>query len=343
MSGLLAGLDVGGTTIAVRLATADGLVSVGRSVVATVRDQPERAGRQMVDAIAAACREAGERLERIVAVGVGVPGQVDGQAGTVSHAVNLGWTQVQLAADVRAILGVPCTLDNDVRAAAEGLRAQRMLGDARDFVYLSVGTGIAAGVVIDDVVRHGAHLLGGEVGHLVVEPGGAACACGQRGCLEAIASGPAVAACARDRVRAGAPSSLAGLAHPTAADVYAASAAGDQVAREAVERAAAALARALHLLGVALDIPIVAIGGGVTAAGPAFFGPLDRALDAVRATSQLAAAVLPPDLVRPLPAGYEPGTWGAVLLARKGWAPIGARAAERKEVGARSTTATPTT
>ena len=86
-------------------------------------------------------------------------------------AVNLGWTQVPLAADVTAILGVPCTLDNDVRAAAEGVRAQRMLGDARDFLYLSVGTGIAAGVVVDDVVLHGAHMLGGEVGHLIVEPG----------------------------------------------------------------------------------------------------------------------------------------------------------------------------
>ena len=85
------------------------------------------------------------------------------------------------------------------------------------------------------------------------------------------------------------------------------------------------MARAFHLLGVVLDIPIVAIGGGVTAAGSAFFDPLEQALDAVRASSRLAAAVLPPDLVHPLPTGYEPGTWGAVLLARKGRVLAGTR------------------
>jgi glucokinase len=340
--GLLAGADIGGTTIAVRLAEADTLASVGRSVVATVRHEPDRAGRQVVDAIAVACREAGVSLEQVVAVGIGVPGQVDGDAGTVSHAVNLGWAQVHLAADVSAILGVPCTLDNDVRAAAEGVRAQRMLGDARDFLYLSVGTGIAAGVVIDDVVRHGAHQLGGEVGHLIVVPGGPRCACGQRGCLESIASGPAIAAHARELVAAGAPSSLAGAEPITAADVFAASEAGDRVARTAVDRGAHAMAHALHLMGVVLDLPLVAIGGGVTAAGSAFFGPLGQALDEVRASSPLAATVLPPDLVQPLPTGYEPGTWGAVLLARKGRVSSEARGTLRKEVATRSTTATTT-
>jgi glucokinase len=341
MSSLLAGLDIGGTTIAVRLADED-LVSVGRSVVATVRDQPERAGRQVADAVAFACREAGVALERVVAVGVGVPGQVDTDAGTVSMAVNLGWSQVHLAAEVTAILGVPCTLDNDVRAAAEGVRAQRILGPVTDFIYLSVGTGIAAGVVIGDCVLHGTHLFGGEIGHLVVEPDGPRCACGQLGCLEAIASGPAVATHARSLLEAGAPSVLHGTEPLTAADVYAASLAGDRVACTAVERGARALARTLHLLGVVLDVPIVAIGGGVTAAGSAFFDPLERALDVVRSSSLLAATVLPPDLVHPLPAGYEPGTWGAVLLARKGRVPEGARAQQRKEVGSRSTESLPT-
>ena len=339
--GLLAGVDVGGTTIAVRLAD-DALTSVGRSVVATVRGQPQVAGRQVVDAIAVACRNADVALERVAAVGIGVPGQVDGEAGTVSMAVNLGWTQVRLAADVTAILGVPCTLDNDVRAAAEGVRAQRMLGDARDFIYVSVGTGIAAGVVVDDEVLHGAHMFSGEVGHLIVEPDGPRCACGQLGCLEAIASGPAVAAHYRSLVAAGARSTLPAAEAWTAAHVYAASALGDPVARAAVDRGARAMARAFHHLGVILDIPTIAIGGGVTAAGPAFFDPLEQALDAVRASSSLAWAVLPPDLVHPLPTGYEPGTWGAVLLARKGRVPTGSRDPLWKEVGTRSTTATPT-
>jgi glucokinase len=339
--GLFAGADSGGTTIAVRLATTDTLASVGRSVVPTIRDEPHDAGRQVVGAMAIACRDAGVGLDQVVAVGIGVPGQVDGDAGTVSNAVNLGWREVHLAADVQRILGVPTTLDNDVRAAAEGVRAQRMLGDAREFLYLSIGTGIAAGVVIDDRVLHGAHMLGGEVGHLIVEPGGPSCACGQHGCLEAIAAGPAIAAHARELLASGAASTL-DISRPiTAAEVFAASASGDRVARAAVDRGSRALAHALHLLGVVLDLPIVAIGGGVTAAGSAFFGPLGQALEAVRAGSPLAATVLPPDLVHPLPDGYEPGTWGAVLLARKGWASPEARSMQRKEVGSRSTTAGP--
>ena len=339
--GLLAGVDIGGTTIAVRLAD-DALTSLGRSTVATVRDRPEAAGRQVVDAIAVACRGACVALERVTAVGVGVPGQVDGDAGTVSMAVNLGWTQVRLAADVTASLGVPCTLDNDVRAAAEGLRAQRMLGEVSDFIYVSVGTGIAAGIVVNDSVLHGAHLFGGEMGHLIVEPDGPRCACGQLGCLESFASGPAVAAHYRSQVAAGARSTLPAAEPWTAAHVYAASTLGDPAARAAVDRGAWAMARAFHHLGVTLDISIIAIGGGVTAAGSAFFDPLEQALDAVRASSRLAAAVLPPDLVRPLPTGYEPGTWGAVLLARKGRVSAGTRDPLWKEVGTRSTTATPT-
>ena len=340
-AGLLAGVDIGGTTIAVRLAD-ERLVSVGRSVVETVRDQPDRAGRQVVDAVATACAEAGVALERVMAVGIGVPGQVDPAAGTVSTAVNLGWEHVRLAADVTAVLGVPCALDNDVRAAAEGVRAQRILGDARDFIYVSVGTGIAAGIVVDDQVLHGAHQFSGEIGHLVVEPDGPACACGQHGCLEAIASGPAVAGYARSLIDSGAASSLRNLEPLTAAHVYAASLTGDQAARAAVTRGARAMARAFHLLGAILDIPIIAIGGGVTAAGPAFFDPLEQALDVVRAGSGFAAAVLPRDLVRPLPAGYEPGTWGAVLLARKGRTSLGVRGQPRKEVGTSSTLADPT-
>ena len=107
----------------------------------------------------------------------------------VAQQSDVVFSMVGFPADVRAILGVPCTLDNDVRAAAEGLRAQRILGDAPDFLYLSVGTGIAAGVVVGDEVLHGAHRFAGEAGHMVVEPGGPVCACGQHGCLESTVFG----------------------------------------------------------------------------------------------------------------------------------------------------------
>jgi glucokinase len=332
---LLAGVDIGGTTVAVRLADED-LRSVARTSVPTVRGEPDRAGEHVRDAIDAACAEAGAILGDIAAVGIGVPGQVDPDAGTVSTAVNLDWEHVHLVEQVEALLGVPCAIDNDVRTGAEGIRAQRLLGDIPDFMYVSVGTGIAAGMVVGDRLLYGAHQLAGELGHLVVAPGGPRCACGQLGCLEAIASGPGVAAIARRAVTGGAPSLLPASGEFTAAEVYAAAASGDGVAEHAVRVGADAIAWALHAVGVLIDIPVVTFGGGVTTAGPAFFEPLEQALDRVRSTSALAAAVLPRDLVRPLPAGYEAGTWGAVLLARKGRVPSGARATPREGVGDRS-------
>ncbi len=312
---LLAGVDIGGTSIAVRIAGPD-LADHGRHAVPTIVGEPEAAGAQVVAAIDAACAALGIERARVVAIGIGVPGHVDPVAGTVRMAVNLGWGQVALREQVQALLPLPVGMDNDVRGAAEGVRARRLLGDLTDFLYVAIGTGIAAGLVVDDRVLRGAHLFAGEIGHLVVEPGGPRCNCGQEGCLEAIAGGPAVAAIARSAVATGMPSRLDPGGAFTAAEVYAASATGDPAARAAVTRAARALARAFATVDAVLDFPAIAIGGGVAAAGPAFFGPLEEALDEIRATSPFAATILPADLIRPLPAGDDAGTWGAVLLAR---------------------------
>ncbi len=312
---ILAGVDIGGTSVAVRLATPE-LRDLGRHAVPTERGAPDRAGAQVIAAVDAACAALGVDPAAVASIGVGVPGHVDPVAGTVRMAVNLGWDGVALRAQVQAVRPLPVGLDNDLRGAADGVRARRLLGDVRDFVYVAIGTGIAAGVVLDDRIVRGAHLFAGEIGHVVVEADGPRCNCGQHGCLEAIAGGPAVAALARGAIAAGTPSVLADDPALTAAEVYAASLAGDAVARTAVERAARALARTFAIVNAVLDIPVIAIGGGVAAAGPGFFGPLEVALDALRATSPFTAAILPRDLVRPLPAGDDAGTWGAVLLAR---------------------------
>ena len=105
----------------------------------------------------------------------------------------------------RARLGRPVVIENDVRAAAIGLHERGVVGDASDLAYLAVGTGIAAGVVLDGRLHRGARGLAGEIGHAIVDPDGPRCACGQRGCLEAFASGPSIAR------RADATSATAGL------------------------------------------------------------------------------------------------------------------------------------
>src|ERR671910_811353 len=125
---------------------------------------------------------------KTLGVVVDVPGLVDARSGTVKHAVNLGvdgeWLPVgQLLAD---LVGVPVLVENDVNAATLGAVA---LSGADDVVYLSIGTGLAAGLVLEGRLRRGEHGAAGEIGHVPVDPQGVVCQCGQRGCLETIASG----------------------------------------------------------------------------------------------------------------------------------------------------------
>jgi predicted NBD/HSP70 family sugar kinase len=299
--GLLVGVDVGGSKIAVLVVDAD-LGVCGRHTTPTSVGEPDEAAQQIATAIDAALAAAGASREDVRAVGVGVPGRVDPLTGVVSLAVNLGWHRLPLRARLEAILGVPVAIENDVRAAAAGIRDRRTLGDIRDFIYLSVGTGISAGVVIDGEVHRGTRGLAGEIGHIVVDADGPVCPCGLRGCLETIAAGPAIARAAGDG--------------QTAADVYAAAAAGDPTAQATVDHAGASLARAIHALVMTYDVERIVLGGGVSRAGAAFLDPIVRELDAMRAASELATDMLPADVVAVSPDGGDVGAWGGISIAR---------------------------
>jgi predicted NBD/HSP70 family sugar kinase len=258
-----------------------------------------------VPAIAAALDEAlaTARLTRndLIAVGVGVPGRVDPARGHVTLAVNLGWTDLALKAGLEAVLGRPVVIENDVRAAAIGLHQRGVVAGARDLAYLAVGTGIAAGVILDGRLHRGARGLAGEIGHAIVDPEGPRCACGQLGCLEALVSGPSIAR----RANASTPQ-----------EVYAAAVAGDPSASDLVDDVGRLLAWAIHTLVMTYDVERVVVGGGVSHAGEPFERPLRRELARLRAASDQAGELLPADIVDVLPADAEAGAWGAVAVAR---------------------------
>ncbi|NYI79796.1 ROK family protein [Nocardioides panzhihuensis] len=244
------GLDIGGTKIhgiaigpdgAVlaeeRAATtpgAEGVVKSAATVVASLRD----------------ALDDGE----ISSIGVGIPGIVDTRAGTVKHAVNLGLDgdAFPLAELLGARAGAVVTLENDTNAATLGAHA---VEDVDDLVYLSLGTGLAAGLYLNGALRRGFHGAAGEVGHLPVDPEGPVCGCGQRGCLELVASGAALAA---------AWPTAAG--HPAAA-LFAAATAGDPAAVTVRDRFADGVAAAVRALALAVDPERVVIGGGVATVG----------------------------------------------------------------------------
>ncbi|MFF4689586.1 ROK family protein [Streptomyces sp. CA-142005] len=238
--------------------------------------------------------------EAAAAAGIAVPGIVDEQRGIASYAANLGWRDVPLRALLTQRLGIPVALGHDVRTG--GLAEGRIgAGKGADrFLFVPLGTGIAGAIGIDGRVEAGAHGFAGEIGHVVVRPGGIACPCGQRGCLERYASASAVSE---------AWAAAGGDPDADAADCAKAVVSGDpnavRVWREAVDALADGLVTALTLL----DPRTLIIGGGLAEAGEVLFQPLRDAVRR-RVTFQKLPAIVPAAL------GDTAGCLGAGLLAR---------------------------
>jgi glucokinase-like ROK family protein len=337
---LLVGVDVGGSKVAVLVVDRSFAVRARHTIPSAV-GAPDSAADHIAEAVEVALAAAGATNNRVAAIGVGVPGRVDPVEGEVSLAVNLGWHRLPLGPQLEARLGVPCAIENDVRAAAAGILERRLLGPVADFVYLAVGTGISAGVVIDSRVHRGTRGLAGEIGHIVVDADGSRCTCGLRGCLETVAAGPAIARAAAEAIENGRGSALAAVDAIDAAAVFRAAAAGDELAGEIVARAGRSLARAIHALVMTYDVERVVLGGGVSRAGDGFLAPIRAELEAMRASSELAAEMLPPDVVAISPDGPDTGAWGGVSIARTlaGHAEAAAGIEGAEEVVARQATA----
>ena len=240
-------------------------------------------------------------------VGLAVPGLVDADQGIVRHAANLGWRDVAVGAEVSAAVGLPVTLTHDVGAAG---RAEWRYGAGRgtdDLLVVIIGTGIAAAIVANGTwVRGSGHA--GELGHLVVRPGGLRCSCGQHGCLETISSARAIAEAYRQRSGnpvAGAAEVVRRLpADPDAAAIWA----------DATDALADALLTACTLLAPRR----VVLGGGLSEAGDALIQPVRERM------RQQARVTAVPDIV-PAAYGARAGVVGAALAALESAPPAGAR------------------
>lgn len=349
MTRLVAGVDVGGTKVAAIVVDDAGSV-LGRGTRATHADGGPAPLAPVVgavrDALAAASgaplgADGAQPDLHLAAIGVGVPGRVDSDTGVVRLATNLGWQGMALADLLTDEFGIPCRVENDARIAAAGLLDSAAAGGARNLAYVAVGTGIGAGIVLDGQLHRGARGMAGEIGHVIVEADGPACSCGQRGCLEAVAAGPAVARRATEAIAGGAQTSLSAVPDLTAREVYDAARDGDAVALGIVDEAGRVLARAIAGLVATSDIERVLIGGGVAGAGQVFARPLQAELDLLRSASGLIAELLPADAVQLLPADSNAVAWGGVALARTALETRADRARpdiEVEEVVARATT-----
>lgn len=294
-------LDVGGTGMKAALVGADrALLHEARRP--TGREHgPEAVVGAILD-FAAELRALGERRfgEPAAAAGVGVPGVLDQERGVAVFAANLGWRDVPLRALLSERLGgVPVALGHDVRT---GGLAEGRLGAGRGadrFLFVSVGTGIAGAIGIEGRLEPGANGSSGEVGHIVVRPGGARCGCGQSGCLETLASAAAVG---RAWAAAG------GGPGADAADCAKAVESGDPRAVAVWRETTGALADGLVTALTLLDPELLIIGGGLAEAGETLFTPLRAAVEE-RITFQKLPRIVPATL------GDTAGCLGASLLA----------------------------
>ncbi len=303
------GLDIGNTRLTAAVMVRDG------SLVCT-EEQPAPADKGakttvacLIDMTERALQAATDRNLAPAGIGLGFGGPVDYRRQTTRRSFHSpGWDNLPLAITFEGEFHIPSLLDNDANAA--GL-AEALFGAARGSsvsLYVNVGTGIGGAIIIDGEIHHGATGSAGEIGHTVVDPGGPVCSCGKRGCVEALASGSAIA---RMATAAGMASPMPSR-EPTGQDVMAAAREGDDIAAGIVQNAADALGIAIANAVNLVDPDIVVLGGGVPGAGAIWLSPLHE--------SFARHAVSPPASETKLVVahlGYQAGVLGAAALGMK--------------------------
>jgi glucokinase len=302
------GIDLGGTKVA-GIVLDDG----GRILARDERPTPEGDAEGVMEAVhGSVAALMGDRSPR--AVGIGAAGMIDFPAGRVAFAPNLPLREVPIRDLVARRSGLPCVVDNDANAAAWGEYRFGAGRGSSHMLLVTVGTGIGGGMVWNGSLYRGAHGFAAEIGHVIVEPGGPPCGCGNRGCWEQVASGQALdrmgrAEAARDPD--GAIARLAGGHEVTGAHVTHAARGGDRAAMDIVQEVARRLGQGLAGLVNTLDPDVIVVGGGVAEEGDLILSPARRELvEAVEgAEHRPEVPVLPAALKN------EAGAIGAAALA----------------------------
>jgi glucokinase len=278
------GVDIGGTNLVVGTVPFDGgrpdamrtqCTRAERGADAAVDDVVEMAQAVIEETLASH----GGGRESVVGVGIGCPGPLDPDRGILLTTPNLGWTNYPMRDRVSELLALPASLDNDANCATYGEWWQGAGRGTSSMVGVTLGTGIGGGLILDGSLVRGASGCAAELGHTTIDFTGRRCACGNYGCLEAYASGPNIAARAREGIEAGDESLLVELVggeldRITAATVYDALLRGDEHAQAVMLETARILGAGIANVVNLLNPEIVVIVGGVTRAGDHLFTPL---------------------------------------------------------------------
>lgn len=304
------GIDIGGTKLAVGVATPDGRVLADARRASGAHEGPDPMIRRVVDLAREVLERAEVGIGEVDAIGIGCGGPLDPWRGVVLNALNNpGWVDVPLVARIEAELGRPTFLDNDANAAALG---EHRFGAGRGtahMVYLTISTGVGGGLILDGRLYHGANGNAGELGHVSVQVvGGRRCHCGAIGCLEAYCSGTNIAARFREALEAGATSAL--TEDITAEWVADAARGGDVLARRIWDETMVLLGGGITSIIHAFNPELVVLGGGVTRSGDLLFEPVGRVV-----AERTMPWLLEPVRIVPAELGELTGVLGAVAVA----------------------------
>jgi glucokinase len=303
------GVDVGGTKIAAFRVDQRGGV-LDRAIVPTPAQDAEALLRSLEDL----SREV--LSEEVAAIGIGAAGMIEHATGVLRYAPNLPWRELPLADRVSEATGRPCVVDNDANAAAWAEFRFGAGRNVRHMLLVTVGTGIGGGIVADGALFRGAQGFAAEIGHIIVEPDGPLCGCGNRGCWEQVASGRAIDRLAREaaaddpealfvQLAEGDPARVTGVLVTRAAKQ------GDDLARTILDEVGRRLGEGMAGLANVLDPELIVLGGGAVEAGDLLLGPARRAFqDALEAPEDR-----PEIPIVPARLGNDAGAIGAASLA----------------------------
>jgi glucokinase len=281
----IVGVDLGGTNIVAGAMPLDGSREIGMQTRPTLADGGassvvERIAAMIEEVIAQTITETGAQRSDFLGVGIGSPGPLDRENGIVIITPNLGWKNFPLRDEISKRVHLDATLDNDANCATIGEFWCGAAVGGRNVIGMTLGTGIGGGIILEGKLYHGASDSAGEIGHTTIDSTGRRCKCGNYGCLEAYASGPAIAERAREALRGDESESIlvsmvgGDPKKITAQIVYEASKRGDIVAREVVRETARFLGAGVSNLLNIFNPDVVVMAGGVTQAGDELFKPL---------------------------------------------------------------------
>ncbi|PLS03266.1 ROK family glucokinase [Neobacillus cucumis] len=275
----LVGVDIGGTTIKLAFISLQGDIIYSWEINTDISNKGKHIPESIARSIDQKLEELNQTKNQLVAIGVGAPGPVNEEDGSVEVAVNLGWERFQLQTILERETTLPVVVDNDANIAAIGEMWKGAGKGAKNLICVTLGTGVGGGIIVNGEVVHGVNGAGGEIGHITLVPrDGSPCNCGKSGCLETVASATGVVRLAMEELASTNETSILRDYYDgqllSAKRVFDAATEGDDLANRVIGEVAYRLGLALANLANGLNPEKIVIGGGVSKAGVTLLRPL---------------------------------------------------------------------